>query len=133
LVATAAPGVSAEKIGFGLRFVATIIDAVILGIVAFVLNSVLDPGLAGLLNFVISVGYYVYFWSSTGQTIGHKLMNIRVVRTDGSQLTMGQAVVRYIGWIVAAIPIGIGFLWVLFDANKQGWHDKIGGTYVVRA
>jgi uncharacterized RDD family membrane protein YckC len=136
LVAIAATG---EKVGFFPRFIAFIIDAVILGIIQFVVGLVLgamgDAGatLAGILSFVISVGYILYFWSTTGQTIGHKVMNLRVVKTDGSALSIGTAVMRLVGFIVAEIPFFLGLLWVLWDANKQGWHDKIAGTYVVKA
>jgi uncharacterized RDD family membrane protein YckC len=130
---TGAPVAGAERVGFLLRFVATIVDAIILGIVGFVLGMVLDPATSGILNFVIGIAYYLYFWTSTGQTIGHKLLNLRVVKTDGSPLTVGNALLRYVGWIVSAIPFGLGFLWVIWDANKQGWHDKIASTYVVRA
>ena len=59
--------------------------------------------------------------------------NIRVVKTDGSPITVGTAIVRYIGMIINSIIFGlpIGWLWVVWDPNKQGWHDKIAGTYVI--
>lgn len=123
--------VNARKAGFPLRVVATLIDAVILAIVGGILTALLDTTVASLLTFVIDVGYYIYFWGTTGQTIGHKLMNLRVIRTDGTPLTMGNAAMRYVGMVISIIPLFLGLLWVLFDANKQGWHDKIAGTYVV--
>lgn len=133
MVATAAPGAAAERVGFFPRFIATIIDMVILGIVQYVLQMVLDPSLAGLLSFVIYLAYFVYFWSSTGQTVGHKVMNLRVVRVDGAPLSVGTAVMRIIGFIISEIPLFLGLLWVLWDGGKQGWHDKIAGTCVVKA
>ncbi|HUE75473.1 MAG TPA: RDD family protein [Chloroflexota bacterium] len=54
------------------------------------------------------------------------------MQTDGSNLDVVGAIIRYIGAIVAAIPFGLGYLWVIWDPNKQGWHDKIAGTYVIK-
>ena len=128
-----------EKIGFGPRFVATIIDGIILTVVNFVLGLVFgmmgDSGgfIASLLSIVISIGYYIYFWTSSGQTIGHSVMKIKVVAVDGSKLDVTKAILRYVGYMVSAAIFFLGFIWVLFDANKQGWHDKIAGTYVVKA
>jgi uncharacterized RDD family membrane protein YckC len=55
-----------------------------------------------------------------------------VVRTDGSNLDIGQALIRYVGFVISGICLGIGFIWAAFDPNKQGWHDKIAGTYVIK-
>jgi uncharacterized RDD family membrane protein YckC len=119
------------KGGFLIRVVARIIDAIILAIIGVALSSI-DANLAGTLSLPISVIYFVYFWSTTGQTIGHKVMGLRVVRTDGSSLDVVGAIIRYIGAIVSAIPLGLGYLWVIWDPKKQGWHDKIAGTYVIK-
>jgi uncharacterized RDD family membrane protein YckC len=54
-----------------------------------------------------------------------------VVRTDGSPVTWGRAVLRYLGFIVSAIPLSLGFLWIAIDGRRQGWHDKLAGTYVI--
>jgi len=140
VVATAAAGSTAERVGFFPRFIATIIDGVIIWIVQFVLTFVLGAalgdsaaGLAGLLIGLFALLYYVYFWSTTGQTIGHRVMSLRVVRVDGAPLSIGTGVMRLIGFIISEIPLFLGLLWVLWDAGKQGWHDKIAGTCVVRA
>ena len=123
--------VTTTKAGFWVRVVATIIDWVILAVIGFVLQNILG-GLSGIVSFVVNVAYLVYFWSTTGQTIGHKVMGLRVVRTDGSSLDMSRAVIRYVGMIVAAIPLGLGFIWVALDDRKQGWHDKIADTSVIK-
>jgi uncharacterized RDD family membrane protein YckC len=62
------------------------------------------------------------------------LLSLRVVdaKTGGS-LSVGQSIARYLGYFVAGIPFGLGILWVGFDSKKQGWHDKIAGTVVVRS
>jgi uncharacterized RDD family membrane protein YckC len=132
---------SMEKAGFLVRLVAWIIDIVILAIVQAVLNFILvavlgDAGtaIAGVLNFIISIAYFVYFWSSTGATPGHQVMGLRVVGTDGTfPITIGKAIVRYVGYVISIAVIFIGLLWVIWDGQKQGWHDKIAGTYVVRS
>jgi uncharacterized RDD family membrane protein YckC len=58
-----------------------------------------------------------------------------VVKTDGSPLTVGGAIVRYVGYIVDSIIFGlpIGYLWAAFDKDKQAWHDKMAGTYVIKS
>lgn len=128
------------------RLIAAIIDGVILGVVTGILNGIATATgsttlalLFSLVNLVISIGYYVYFWSfdnpytTKGQTIGKKLRGIKIIKTDGSDLTPKDAVLRYVGYIVSSIVIMLGFIWIFIDANKQGWHDKIAGTYVVKA
>jgi uncharacterized RDD family membrane protein YckC len=127
-----------EKIGFLTRALATIIDFVILGVVTTILNTVLAGGDAVRGNGVstlVGLAYFLYFWSSYGhgQTLGNRALSIRVVKTDGSELTLVDAFIRYIGLIISCIAIFIGVIWVAFDAEKQGWHDKIAKTYVVKA
>jgi uncharacterized RDD family membrane protein YckC len=56
-----------------------------------------------------------------------------VVKIDGSYLDVSRAFIRYIGFFISQSAFGLGLLWAAFDPNKQGWHDKIAGTYVIRA
>ena len=123
-----------DKVGFWTRVLATIIDAVLVGIVSQVLNTIVGGSATNGLNFLIGLAYYLYFWSSYGhgQTLGKRALSIRVVKTDGSELTLVDALIRYVGLIISCIALFIGVIWVAFDANKQGWHDKIAKTYVVR-
>lgn len=136
--ATAATVATTEKIGFWVRVVAFVIDGIALGIVSSILNSILFGGDAvrgNGLNTLVGLAYVLYFWSSYGhgQTVGNRIMKIRVVKTDGSELTLMDAFIRYVGLIISCLAIFIGVIWVAFDANKQGWHDKIASTYVVKA
>jgi uncharacterized RDD family membrane protein YckC len=132
--------VTTNKAGFWVRFFAIIIDSVGIGIVSGILsgfmNASTDPfdTSRSSLQTLIGVLYFSYFWSAQGggQTLGMRVLNIKVVRTDGSALTILQAFIRYIGLIVSVACIFIGVIWAAFDANKQGWHDKIAGTYVIR-
>jgi len=138
-MATAAPvAVSGAKAGFWIRFVAIFIDGIIVGIVNSALAAILSLNTNGRsgLQLILGLLYYVYFWSSNspwpGQTIGSKLLNIRVIRTDGSDLTISQALIRYVGFVISVICLLIGLIWAAFDPNKQGWHDKIADTYVIK-
>ena len=125
-----------DKIGFGPRVIATIIDFVLVGIVTSILGNVLGGGTTGnAVTFLLGLAYYLYFWSSYGhgQTLGKRALSIRVVKTDGSELTLVDALIRYVGLVVSCVALFIGVIWVAFDPNKQGWHDKIAKTYVVKA
>jgi uncharacterized RDD family membrane protein YckC len=132
--------VTTNKAGFWVRFFAILIDSIGIGIVSGILagfmNSSSDPfdTSRSSLQTLIGVLYFCYFWSAQGggQTLGMRVLNIKVVRTDGSALTILQAFIRYIGLIVSIACIFIGVIWAAFDSNKQGWHDKIAGTYVIR-
>lgn len=139
-MATAATAaVSGAKVGFWIRFVAIFIDGILLGIVTSILNLALNGNVQGRggLQTLLGVLYYTYFWSSSspwpGQTLGNKALGIRVVRTDGSDLSITQALIRYVGLVISIICLFIGVIWAAFDPNKQGWHDKIAGTYVVKS
>ena len=107
-------------------------DGVILLIVQVTLTAA--GGSAGrLLSFFVGVAYFVGFWGLASQTPGMMLLNLRVVRAeDGGPLDIGRAFIRYLGLILAGIVIAIGLIWVAFDPRKQGWHDKIARTFVVR-
>ena len=118
-----------QLVGFGSRFVAIFIDGILISILGAILNFVHLPWLGSIAGAV----YLIYFWSTSGQTLGDSAMNIKVARTDGAPLTIGTGVVRYIGFLLSTVVIFLGVLWVLWDPNKQGWHDKIANTVVVRA
>jgi len=137
-MAVAATFATTEKIGFLTRTLATILDFFILGFVGTIVNSLLFGGDAVRgqgLSTLIGLAYFVYFWSSYGhgQTLGGRVLNLRVVKTTGSELTLTDAFLRYVGLIISFLCIFLGVIWVAFDANKQGWHDKIASTYVVKA
>ena len=116
----------------GKRFVAFVIDFVILLVVQLLLGVIL--GAAGrALSILVGLGYSIYFEGSpAGQTPGKRAMGIRVVDFDsGGSLGFGKAAIRYLGKIVSGIACLLGFLWILWDPQRQGWHDKIARTVVV--
>lgn len=137
------------------RLVAYIIDGfiagIVMGLIYFVFGLVV-AGIAGtgseaataasLLIGLVAVAivgflYFPYFWvKQAGQTPGHKLLHLRVVRAaDGGGLTWGTGILRVIGYAINSIVFGlpIGWIWILIDAQRRGWHDLIAGTLVVEA
>jgi uncharacterized RDD family membrane protein YckC len=126
--------VSYELADLGTRFLAILIDGIILGIVTGVLVGAGRNAGAGALSFLIGLGYYWYFWTrNNGQSPGKMAMNIRVVKVDGTPINDMDAFLRYIGYSLNSIIFCLGWIWALFDENHQGWHDKIAKTYVVKA
>jgi uncharacterized RDD family membrane protein YckC len=82
---------------------------------------------------VVAAGYYAYFWGTNGSTLGMSLFKLRVVDANSGQpIGIVRAIVRYVGFIVAAFPCWIGLIWAGFDPRAQGWHDKIASTVVVQ-
>ena len=130
----AQPIVSGEAAGFGERLVAYIIDFVAIGFIQLILFVVMggSPG-ARLVGIVFGLVYTVGFWSAGGATPGKMLMKLQIVHEDGSgDISIGTVLLRYVGYIVSGIAIGLGFLWIIWDDKKQGWHDKIASTKVIR-
>lgn len=90
-------------------------------------------GVLALIGAGIAIGYPVGFWVLLGQTPGKLLLGLRIMRVNGRPISIRCALVRYAGYWLSALPLGLGFLWVLVDARRQGWHDKLAGTYVMYA
>jgi uncharacterized RDD family membrane protein YckC len=126
-----ATGPSGPRAGFGQRLGAYLLDGIGLGIINGVLFAALHT--AGYaIAVAIGIGYFVYFEGSTGQTLGKRALGIRVVDFgSGNSIGYGRAFIRYIGRIVSAIPIFLGFFWMLWDKEKQTWHDKFANSVVV--
>ena len=80
------------------------------------------------------VGYFVVFWTASGQTPGNRLLEIRVCRADdGAAPSPGVALLRLVGLMLAALPLFLGFLPILLDDRRRGVHDMLAGTVVVAA
>ena len=123
-----------ETAGFGPRFVAMLIDVVILFVAQMIIRILLGAVLGSLAGLVIGLGYMLYFWTSSGATPGKMAMGLKVVSAEtGALLDPGTALLRYVGYIVSGIPLWLGFLWVLWDPEKEAWHDKIAKTRVIKA
>jgi uncharacterized RDD family membrane protein YckC len=147
-------GVVLEFAGFWRRAAAFVIDLVVLSIVSSICmpyqyfgfmklwNPDILPNAAewfilpqlifgNVLSVLVTVVYFVVFWVWRGQTLGKMVMGIKVVLPDGSNVTPAIAFLRYLGYIVSAALLFAGFIWIAFDKQKQGFHDKIAGTFVV--
>jgi uncharacterized RDD family membrane protein YckC len=77
--------------------------------------------------------YFALFWTLGGQTLGQYITGVRVVRLDGKRLNFGRSLVRWVGYIVALVPLGLGFLWCLWDDRRQTFSDKMAKTVVLYA
>lgn len=137
-----------EYAGFGIRLLAWLIDTILLSIVGGVLAGILvvtgttrgtenivgyTNVLSNLLSLIISFVYFVFLQAKYGQTLGKKVMNIKVVTASGGTPSMLTFFLReIIGKFISALIIMIGYLMVLWDPKKQALHDKIAGTYVVK-
>ncbi len=75
--------------------------------------------------------YAISLWLLVDKTLGQALLGLRVLRTDGRPLTFGPALRRVLGYYVSFFALFLGFLWILIDDRRQGWHDKIADTVVV--
>jgi uncharacterized RDD family membrane protein YckC len=132
-------GTSGPRAGFGSRLGAALLDGILLGIVGGIIGAIFGAGPGEVnassqaINTAIGLAYFIYFeGGTTGQTIGKKVLNIRVIDfSTGGPVGYGKAAGRYIGRILSAIPLGLGYFWMLWDKEKQTWHDKIAGTVVV--
>lgn len=142
--------------GFFSRAEALIIDLVILIIIQFVgsafaqviirllkfsgvLRAIIDTlenvtfqvTLGSIIVTLFVIGYFTFFWSLVGFTPGKAILGLRVLKQDGERISFWRALVRLFGYWISALPIFLGFLWVLWDPKRRAWHDKIAGTQVL--
>ena len=115
-----------KKAGFLKRFVAAFIDGLLFGGVGLALQNNAFSCL-GIVYETILISQW------NGQTIGKKIMGIKVVSTSGGKLDWLKAFIRAISKILSTIPLGLGYFWMLWDDKSQTWHDKIADTIVVEA
>ena len=142
--------------GFFSRFEAFVVDLVILSIFqlvgsAFIQTIIKFFRLTGLITRVQTwlenstfdlvagttifslfvIFYFVFFWTLVGFTPGKAILGLKVVRKDGERVSFFRALLRFFAYWISAIPLFLGFFWVLWDSKRQGWHDKIAGTQVM--
>lgn len=134
--------------GIGVRVAAFILDIFLVSATAFLsiaaglylLNGskVETPGLERvvlplyLALFFLASTYFVFLHGFGGKTVGKMIFGIRLINSEGEAVGVWESFVRWIGYFVSAGFLFVGFLWSLFDAEGQTWHDKIAGTYVVK-
>lgn len=85
-----------------------------------------------LAAFITGAIYSVWFHGSVGQTPGKMTLGLRVIQVSGEQMTFGVAFLRWVGTVVSGLFLLLGYLWIAIDGKKQGWHDKIAATLVIR-
>ena len=133
-------------VGFWMRFAAFFIDSIIvMVIISIVFGTVLTgvdlsqpeaTAVGGAVQIVFTVlvaAAVILFWRYRGATPGKMVISARVVDADtGGPPSTGRLIARYFGYFISTLPFGLGFLWIAWDARKQGWHDKLAGTVVVR-
>jgi uncharacterized RDD family membrane protein YckC len=110
------------------RLAAFVLDCVLVAITNAMLNRHNDDGF----YFFLLIAYHIAFWAWKGTTLGGIIVNLRVIRTDGADPRPADAVIRALSGIFSIVALGIGYLWMLQDPEKQTWHDKIAGTLVVK-
>ena len=135
-----------EYAGFWIRVGASLIDTIIVLIIILpILTAVygkaywLDDSLVkGFWDFMFSyllpaVGV-ILFWVYRSATPGKMATKLTIVDAKtGNKPSTGQFVIRYLGYYVSTLPLLLGFIWVGIDKRKQGWHDKLAGTVVLRS
>jgi len=141
--------VDLDLAGVGQRLASYLVDAVVLSIIYIALIflfgvQIEEEAIAGgdfsttfsavyILMAAIAIGYYTYFFGN-GQTPGMKLVEIKLIRVDGVEpVGYKKGFFRWVGMEISGMILFLGYLWILIDKRKQGWHDKIAGTYVVKA
>jgi uncharacterized RDD family membrane protein YckC len=137
-----------EYAGFWVRLGATIIDTLLLIaitvplVLSFYGTAYFDPEQTGLIagpadfliNWVLPAIAVILFWMYRQATPGKMLLSLRIVdAATGNKPSAGQCVGRYFAYIVSTLPLCLGFVWIAFDKRKQGWHDKLAGTVVIRS
>ncbi|PLY05140.1 MAG: RDD family protein [Arcobacter sp.] len=133
-----------EYAGFWNRFWATMIDSILILMITipismtvyedFLLNESIILGPADVfINYVLPCIAIIIFWLYKGATPGKMALNIIIVdATSGGKLSVAQSIGRYFAYIPATLPLFLGLFWVAWDKRKQGWHDKLANTVVIK-
>ncbi len=134
-----------KYVGFWARVLATLIDSVLIMAItlppllaiyglAYLENNEAVSGLAAILiSNILPMILVILFWTKKQATPGKMAVSAKIVDAEtGGKPSKKQCVGRYFAYILSALPLGLGFLWVAFDSKKQAWHDKLAGTVVVK-
>jgi uncharacterized RDD family membrane protein YckC len=120
---TPPPGVLFPRAGFWERMGAGFLDIALIS---------LTTALIGPFSLLVAIAYFSGMWAWKGTTVGGIVLNLQVVREDGRPLNFLSAFVRSLAAVFSILALFLGFFWIGWDGQKQGWHDKIAGTVVVR-
>ena len=120
--------VTFPKAFFRDRLAAGVLDIILLAI----LRGLLDDLLSDNGGFLMALIYFVGFWAWKQTTLGGIICQLRIVRLDNQPIRFVDALVRGLAGIFSLAVLGLGFVWILRDQDRQAWHDRIAGTYVVK-
>ncbi len=96
-----------------------------------IISVITDPYFISVFIFSIIFIYYTFFTIFSGHTPGKAIMGLRVISTKGKGISFGRSTLRLIAYIPTLLSLGIGFFWLIFDDQRQAWHDTLAGTFVV--
>lgn len=127
------PGAPRDLGGFWRRFVAFFLDSMLVGIITDLVSSGLHGPTQGAVGLILSGLYWTLFIGGGGQTLGMRLLGLRVIPSDGREhVTYIDAVLRYVVMVVGEMALFLGFVWAGWNRNRQAWHDLAARTLVVR-
>jgi uncharacterized RDD family membrane protein YckC len=134
-----------EYAGFWIRFGAMLIDLVVMIILLYIPLTMIygeeywigEQFIYGfwdvILGYIVPIVVTIWFWLRYSGTPGKMATKLRIVdAATGNKMTTGQAIGRYFAYTIAILPLCLGLIWVGIDKKKQGWHDKLAGTVVIR-
>lgn len=87
---------------------------------------------AATVSILVPPAYFIILHFIYGQTIGKMIMGIRVFKTDGSSLSILTSTIRFFGYIISGLLLFFGFFWIIWDRERQGWHDMLADTVVIK-
>jgi uncharacterized RDD family membrane protein YckC len=117
--------VTLPRAGFWIRLLASFLDFILVFVAAMMIH-------VGSLFLLLFAAYCVLLWALRGTTIGGIICGLKVVRLDDRKVDWSVAIVRALAGFLSLAVIGLGFIWVAFDDERQSWHDKIAGTTIVK-
>ena len=123
--------------GFRVRTAASLIDSVLMLIITaplpLLLYAVPDETAVLVVSTVVSALVVILFWRWKQGTPGKLMLRLRIVDAGtGGEPGLRQWCLRYIGYLISTLPLLLGFFWAAWDPRRQGWHDKLAGTVVIR-
>jgi uncharacterized RDD family membrane protein YckC len=140
---------SPQPAGFWRRLAAMFYDGLLLLalymfsaaiLLPFTRGEAITPQDSALLTYVlrallvaVTVFYFGWSWTRSGQTLGMLAWKIRALRADGARLSWRDVILRLCASLLSWAPAGLGFLWILFDGEKRAWHDRLSRTRLIRS
>jgi uncharacterized RDD family membrane protein YckC len=143
------PPPAPDYVGLITRAIALAVDSAVINVVALVVEGAAALAIAlfhlpkdvrtvliviGGIGYVLwTIGYFVGFWSTTGQTPGARVMQIQLVSRSRTGIGPRRALIRCVGMVLAALPLFLGYVLILFDRRCRGLQDRFAGTLVIEA